>query len=479
MSEKKKILITAAECFPFSKAGGLADVIGTLPAHLVQLGYDVRVMVPYHRVTKDKFKNDIKHLLNFNISFGWRYKYVGVETLEKDGVTYYFIDNEDYFNDAMYLGGNAEGEQYMFFTKAVVESLPLIGFIPDVLLANDWHTAMIPMVLKTEYNKAPQGKIKTVYAIHNLMYQGKFPFAMLADMLCINSKYFTSEYLEFYGCANMLKAALVFSDKIVTVSPTYAKEIMFDYFSYGLSGVLRTRENDLVGIVNGIDVDEYDPESDKYIPNHYSISDLSGKHANKLALIKDLGLDISDDTPIISMVTRLTEQKGVDLIMPVFDEIMSENAAFVLLGSGDKKYEDFFKEMENRYPGKVKAIIGYNNEMAHKIYAGTDLFLMPSKFEPCGISQMLALRYGTAPIVRETGGLKDTVIPYNQFTLNGTGFSFANYNAHDMLNAIRFALSVYKEFPENFEKIVKQGMKCNNSFRASAEKYAEVFESIL
>ncbi len=472
----KKVLFAAAECFPFSKAGGLADVVGTLPAELKKLGYDVRVIVPCHRATREKFT--LKHVLNFNISLGWRFKYVGIEEYEREGVTYYFVDNESYFGQAMYKGGTAEGEQYMFFCRAVLESLPLLGFVPDVLVANDWHTAILPMLIKTQYGGALQGGIKTVLAVHNLAYQGKFPFDMLADMLGIDSRYYTSEYIESYGCANVLKAGLVFADKLVTVSPTYAEEIMYDYFAEGLKGILNARRQELTGILNGIDIKEYDPQTDAKIAANYSAADMQGKFVCRGALMTEMGFDDRSEAPVISMVTRLTEQKGVDLVCTVFEELINtEDVFFVMLGSGEARYQDSFKYFEHKYPGRVKAFLYYDDALAHRIYAGSDLFLMPSKFEPCGISQMIALRYGTLPIVRETGGLRDTVHPYNKYTGEGNGFSFNNYNAHDMLNVIRYAVSAIRDTSVRGQ-LMKNAMEGNFSFESSAGKYAEVIETL-
>ncbi|MBQ4062134.1 MAG: glycogen synthase GlgA [Christensenellaceae bacterium] len=472
----KKILFAAAECFPFSKAGGLADVVGTLPAELKKLGYDVRVIVPCHKVTRDKFT--LEHKLNFNISLGWRCQYVGIEQLERDGVIYYFVDNEYYFGSTMYKGGVAEAEQYMFFSRAVLESLPLIDFIPDVMLANDWHTALIPMLIKTQYTDKPQSSIKTALAIHNLAYQGKLPFDVLKDMLKVDESLYTSEYLECCGCANALKAGLVFADKLITVSPTYAEEIMYDYFGEGLEGVLSSRRSDLVGILNGIDVVEFDPETDKRIAANYSANNIDGKFKCREALIRELGFEKRKEAPLISMVTRLTEQKGLDLVCGIFEQLLSEeDISFAVLGTGEKRYVDAFKHFESLFPDKVRALMFYDDDLAHRLYAGSDLFLMPSKFEPCGISQMIALRYGTLPIVRETGGLKDTVKAYNKYTGEGNGFSFKNYNAHDMMNVIKYAVTAIKDTSVRSSLILNAMNGCY-SFKESAAKYAEVLESL-
>lgn len=473
----KKVLIVGAECAPFAKTGGLADVIGTLPRDLIDLGLDARVILPYHKIIKSKYGDQIRHLQDFSISLGWRTQYVGIETMEKNGVTYYFVDNEYYFGGPIYKGGEAEGEQYAYFSRAVLEGMLKIGFIPDILHCNDWHTAMIPMLLKTQYQESPLKGAKTLFTIHNMMYQGKFPFGFVRDLLDVDPKYYSSRYMEAYGCANFMKAALVFTDKINTVSPTYAEEIKLAYYAYGMEGILNARSNDVTGILNGIDVEEFNPQTDKYIRHHYSREDLSGKEACKQALMESMGLRYDPDVPLIGMVSRLTPQKGFDLVMRVFNEIMLEKVSIILLGTGDPAYESFFRGMEQAYKGRVCSYIGYDNALAHQIYAGSDLFLMPSKFEPCGISQMISLRYGTLPIVRETGGLKDTVQPYNKFTGEGNGFTFANYNAHDMLEVIRFALSVCGDANQK-DLLIQRGMSEDNSFKASAKKYYDLYMSL-
>ncbi len=476
---QKKVLIVGSECAPFAKTGGLADVIGTLPKHLIALGLDTRVILPYHRIIKEKYGDLVEHLTDFTVQLGWRSQYVGMEKLVYNDITYYLIDNEYYFGGPIYKGGEAEGEQYAFFTRAVMEAILKVDFCPDIIHCNDWQTGMLPFLLKTQYQHTKLQNAKTVFTIHNMMYQGKFSFGFVRDLLNVDSQYNNSAYLEAYGCANFMKAALVFSDKINTVSPSYAEEIKLAYYAYGMEGILNSRSKDLVGIVNGIDTEEFNPETDPLIKHHFSAADLSGKLENKRALAEQMDLKFDPETtPVIGMVSRLTSQKGFDLIMRVFNEIMAENVAIVLLGSGDPSYESFFRGMEQAYKGWVCSYIGYDNALAHQIYAASDLFLMPSKFEPCGISQMISLRYGTLPIVRETGGLKDTVHPYNRFTGEGNGFTFTNYNAHDMLEVVRFALNTIQD-EEARSILLPRAMKEDNSFTLSAKKYYDLYCSLL
>lgn len=476
--DRKKILLVGAECAPFAKAGGLADVIGTLPKELNHLGLDARVMMPFHKVIKEKYRMQTEHVCDFYTKLGMKPCFVGIEKMVRDGVTFYFVDNEEYFWGPLYRGGLAEGEQYAFFARAVCEALDRIDFVPDVVNCNDWHTGMIPMLLKTQYQHRAQGHCKTVFTIHNMMYQGQFSFQQIKDWLGVEDRYNTAEFMENYGCASFMKAALVFCDRISTVSPSYAQEIRMPYYAYKLEGILNARAHDTWGIVNGINTEEFNPANDICIGHHYDANDISNKFRVKEDLLHELGLNIWATTPLIGMVTRLTSQKGIDLLMQVFDEIMQQDVAFAILGSGDPMYENFLREMENRYKGRVCAYIGYNNEVAHRIYAGSDLFLMPSKFEPCGISQMIAQRYGTLPIVRETGGLRDTVQPYNEYTGEGNGFSFANYSAYEMLNIIKYALWVIKDEGKRVQ-LVKNALNVDNSFANSARKYYDMYMGLL
>ena len=477
--EMPKVLLAAAECAPLAKTGGLADVVGTLPKYLADLGMDARVITPYHRVIKNKYSRDVRHMCDFYIDLGWRHKYVGLEKLVLDGVTIYLIDNEDYFGDKIYRGGEAEGEQYAFFARAVMEALPRLDFQPEVLHCNDWHTAMLPMLVKTQYAGAPQGQLRTLLTIHNIAYQGKFGFDWIRDMFGIEDRYFTSEFMELDGCANFLKAGCVFADRINTVSPTYAEEIKTPYFSERLDGILSARSHELSGILNGIDATVFDPEHDPGIAANYSAADKSGKAACKRALMEELGLHIGEGTPIVAMVTRMTAQKGFDLVECVLDELMDQDMAFVLLGTGDAEYENFMRGAEWRHKGRVCAYIGYDEALSHRVYAGADMLLMPSGFEPCGLSQMIAMRYGTLPIVRETGGLKDSVQPYNMFTGEGTGFSFANFNAHEMAGVIRNAVALYHNNRAAFDGLVHNAMTADFSFALSAEAYASLYITLL
>ena len=472
------ILIAAAECSPFAKTGGLADVIGTLPKALAKEGYDVRVIMPYHRVIKERYGHLVKHLCSFSVELGWRSQYVGLEKLETDGGIHYLIDNEYYFGDCIYRGGNSGIEQYAYFCRAVLEAISKLDYAPKILHVNDWHTAMIPLLLKTQYQDRPEGELKTLLTIHNLAYQGKCGFVFLQELLGLPEACNNSGGVESFGAANCLKAGCVYADKLNTVSRTYAQEIKSNYYGEGLEGVLNLRSADLSGILNGIDYKEFDPTSDPSLPQPYSLSDLCGKYCCKESLCTELGLHYDPDIPLVAMVTRLTPQKGFDLLSYVLDEIMRERLCFVVLGCGDVAYETLLRNAEARYRGRFCAYIGYRDDLAHRVYAGADFYLMPSKFEPCGISQLIALRYGTLPIVRETGGLKDTVLPYNKYTGEGTGFSFANENTHEMLDAIRRALAVYRD-KDAMQTLIEHAMCADFSFRAPAKAYAKLYETLI
>lgn len=473
------VLLASAECAPVSKTGGLADVVGTLPKSLAALGIDARVITPCHRVVKERYGAQMRHLCSFSVDLGWRTQYVGIEKLALDGVILYLVDNEYYFGDRIYRGGEAEGEQYAYFTRAVLEAVPLLDFRPDILHCNDWHTAMLPMLLKTQYSGREQGKLKTLLTIHNIAYQGKFGFAFFRDFFGVEDRYFTPEFIELNGCAAFLKAGCVFADRISTVSPGYAREITTPYFGEGLEGILSARQGDLTGILNGIDRKVYNPHSDPWIPYRYDRGHLTGKRRCKEALMADMGLSAPVETPLVAMVTRMTAQKGFDLVLRVLDEMLGFDICFLLLGTGDREYEDYMRAAEARHRGRVCAYIGYDETLSHRVYAGADLLLMPSKFEPCGLSQLIAMRYGTLPVVRETGGLRDTVRPYNRFAGEGTGFTFTNYNAHEMKDAVWRAVGVCREEPEAWTDLVRRAMSEDFGFARSAEAYARLYIDLL
>jgi len=472
METLPNILVAAAECTPLAKTGGLADVVGTLPASLRSLGFDARIIIPCHRIIKEKYGDKMQHITEFTMDLGWRKQYVGVKLMKLGRVPVYLIDSEFYFGNKIYEADQFGAEQYAYFCRAVLETIKRIDFLPDVIHCNDWHTAAIPMLLRTQYEGTELGGVRTVFTIHNIAYQGLMDLGFMGDVLEVDSKYMTWEYLEMNGCGNLMKGACVFSDKVNTVSPSYAKEILTDEYGEGLQVVLRTCQEKLSGIVNGIDLKFFNPETDPALPAHYNSSDISGKALCKAELCQELELDAN--APLISMVTRMTPQKGFDLIIPALDEIMAKGVSFVLLGTGDKQYEDFMRFAESRYPGKLRAVLAYDENLSHRIYAASDLFLMPSRFEPCGISQMLAMRYGSLPIVRETGGLRDTVIPYNQHDGSGTGFSFSEFSCCDMLAAVDRALEAYSN-SEVFGKLIKNAMEADFSFTASAYEYGKLY----
>ena len=479
LAKLPNVLLAAAECAPLSKTGGLADVVGTLPKSLKELGIDARVITPYHRCIKDKYANKVEHLFDFYVNLGWRTQYCGIERLMLDGVCIYLVDNEFYYGDKIYKGGFAEGEQYAFFCRAVLEAMPQLDFVPTVVHCNDWHTAMLPMLAKTQYKGKIQEKCKWLLTIHNIAFQGKFGFDCVQDLLGVDECYYTSEYMELNGCASFLKAGCVFADRINTVSPTYSEEIKTAYFGEGLEGILRARSHELSGIINGIDVKSFNPSDDPAIAANYSSACPDGKKLCKQELQEMMGLEQRGDVPLFAMVTRMTEQKGFELVEFMLDELMQYNdMQFVMLGTGDKEYEDFMRGAEERYKGRLCAYIGYNEELSHKVYAGADFLLMPSRFEPCGLSQMIAMRYGTLPVVRETGGLKDSVMPYNKFTGEGTGFSFADFNAHEMKDAILLAIDCFGK-PEVMKSLVRSAMEADFSFNKSAEEYARLYICML
>ncbi|MCT4607303.1 MAG: glycogen synthase GlgA [Marinisporobacter sp.] len=474
-----KVLIAASEAYPFAKTGGLGDVIGALPKALKKNGVDARVVMPYYDSIPDIYRNNTKHIGNFHMNLGWRSQYCGVEQLELDGVTYYFIDNEYYFKRGGCYGYFDEAERFAYFSKAVIDALHCMNFMPDIIHCNDWQTALIPAYLKLHYGYyADLGKIKTLLTIHNLKYQGRFDGAIIEDVLGIDEEHFTPDKFEYHKDINLLKAGIVFSDYITTVSPTYAEEIKRPEFGEGLDGLLSNYSHKLCGILNGVDDHIFDPENDALIFKKYNMNNIEDKYHNKNELQKCVGLHERWNVPIISIISRLVSQKGLDLVESVLHEILKEDVQLIVLGKGDSHYENMFLNASKQYEGKVATIIGFDEGLAHKIYAGSDMFLMPSRFEPCGIGQLIALKYGTLPIVRETGGLYDTVRPYNEYTGDGNGFSFMNYNAHDMLHTIKRAVGFHYD-RERWENIMKNSMSCEYGWDLSAKKYIQVYENLM
>ena len=475
-----KILFAASEAFPFVKTGGLADVVGALPPVLAKEGHDVRVVIPLFSAIPKEWTEQMSHETDFEVQLGWRRQYCGVERLNKDGVTWYFIDNKYYFGRPYIYGmGGDEYERLGFFCRSVLNMLPLIGFQPDVIHAHDWQSGMIPALLKIQYRHLPfYEKIKTIFTIHNLQYQGIFGIREVQDVLGLGDSLWTEDKLECYGCANFMKAALVYSDLITTVSPSYSEEIQTAYYGERLDGLLRARKADLFGVLNGIDMEDYNPRTDPYIAADYGPDDVGGKALCKQALQEELGLEIRPDVPIIGMVGRLSNQKGLDLVDYVIADIMRQDIQLVVLGMGEGRYFNLFSWAEGEYKGRVAARFTMDHALAHQIYAGCDLFLMPSQFEPCGLSQMIAMRYGTVPIVRETGGLRDTVLSYNEETGEGNGFSFFNYNAHDMLHTIERAVSYYHGQRDVWRKLQHRGMTGDYSWKHSAGEYLRLYEKL-
>lgn len=474
-----KILYVAAEAVPFAKTGGLADVAGSLPKALKADGVDVRVIMPKFGKIPEAYRNAMEHVYDGELPVAWRKKYVGLDKYELDGVTYYFVDNEEYFNREGFYGYDDDAERFSFFSRAVLDLLPAMDFWPDVIHTNDWHAGLVNVFLKLEHmGDARYERIKTVYTIHNLKYQGVFPKDVMPDVLGLDWKYFNNGDLEFYDAVNFMKGGIIYADAITTVSKTYAKEIQYPYFGEHLDGLLRSREQDLSGIVNGIDYSVYNPRTDKYIFETYDEESLDRKLNNKIALQKSLGLPERRNVPLIAIVSRLVEPKGMDLVVRMMDEILQhEDIQLVVLGTGEKRYEDWFKGLAWRYPKKVSVNIYFSNELAQRIYAGADIFLMPSNYEPCGIGQLIALRYGTIPVVRQTGGLKDTVQQYNKYTQEGNGFVFENYNAHEMMYALKRALSFYGSY-EIWHKIQFNAVQADYSWKRSAKEYEALYERL-
>lgn len=478
-SKKMQIVFASAECAPFVKTGGLGDVAGSLPAALVRAGAEVIVMVPKYANIKDEYKAQMEHFADFYVSLGWRNEYCGLEKLERDGVTYMFVDNERYFARDYPYGFFDDGERFAFFSKAITESLQHLpaGFECDILHCNDWQTALAPVFLREFYQGLPlYDRVKTVFSIHNVAFQGQFSDTVMEDILGVAHIPAAATQLRCDACSiNYMLGALHYADAITTVSPTYAGEIQTPEFGEGLDGVLRERSYALQGILNGIDVAAFDPATDKRIAANYTVDDRSGKAVCKAKLQEELGLEVRDDRPLMVMVTRLTRQKGMDLVMYALDRILSGGVQVAVLGTGDRDYEDGLRYFQDKYPGTMAARIEFDPALSQRMYAAADMFLMPSKFEPCGLSQIIAMRYGTLPIVRETGGLKDTVIPYNEFTGEGTGFSFSNFNGDEMGDAVFRAARLFWDNRDAWNQLVTQAMSQDFSWTRSADKYLDLY----
>ena len=473
------ILFASSEVFPFAKTGGLGDVAGSLPKAISKLGADIRVVMPNYKSIPKEYKDNMEFMGYIFVDLSWRHQYCGILKLVHEEVTYYFLDNEYYFGRNELYGDYDEAEQFTFFSKAVIEMLPLIGFKPDIIHCNDWQTGIVSLLLKANYKEPHFSKIKTVFTIHNLKYQGIFPKNVLSDLMNADWQYFTSDGIEYHDCVNYMKAGLVYSDSISTVSPTYAQEIKTDFYGEGLKDIVVKRSKDLYGILNGIDYDKNDPKTDGRIYTHYSADNISLKFDNKKKLQEELGLPVRPEVPVLGIISRLTAQKGFDLIEYVLEELIRMDIQLVLLGKGDEHYKYVFENAAYWHKDKISANITFNDMLAQRIYAGSDMFLMPSLFEPCGLGQIFSFRYGSVPIVRETGGLNDTVLSYNDETGAGNGFTFADYNAHDMLNTVRRAVNFYYDRKDIWRLIVERGMRADFSWNKSAKEYMRMYQETL
>ena len=478
-----KLLFAATECAPYFKSGGLGDVLGALPKELAKKDHEVRVVLPYFvQQMGEKFKEQLEDVTDFTVKLGdWRETYCGIKRLKKDGVTYYFIDNLDYFNREELYGYGDDAERFAFFQLAVLEMLEVVDYIPDVLHVNDWQTAAIPVLLKDKYQwKEKLRDIRTVLTIHNLMFQGIFDQEVLGELFGIGYDAFHEHGLKYYDNVNFLKGGIYYSDLVTTVSPTYAEEIQTEEFGMGLHEDLQRVSGKLVGLLNGIDYDAYNPTTDETIPAKFSIDDLTGKEKNKAALQEKAGLPKDPDIALIGVVTRLDEQKGIQLILDSLDELLTHrDVQIVLLGTGKPYFEEGFNHFTEKYPKKFKGIIDFDVNLAQLIYAGADMFLMPSAFEPCGLSQMNSMRYGTLPVVHEVGGLADTVRAYNYATGEGTGFSFYDFDAYTMRKIIDYALTIYYDYPDEWQKLIEQAMQENNSWKSAADSYIEKYKELV
>lgn len=478
----KKILFAASEAVPFIKTGGLADVVGSLPKCFDKRYFDVRVIIPKYLCIKQEWRDKMQYVDHFYMDYLGQSRYAGILQYVHEGVTFYFIDNESYFNGPKPYGDwYWDLEKFCFFCRAALSALPVIGFQPDVVHCHDWQTGLIPVLLKDSFHGGDfYRNMKSVITIHNLKFQGVWDVKTIQRFTELPDYYFTPDKLEAYKDGNLLKGGIVYADAITTVSNTYAEEIKMPFYGEGLDGLMRARANSLRGIVNGIDYDDFNPETDKYIVQQYTAKNFrKEKVKNKKALQQQLGLPVDEKKFMVGIVSRLTDQKGLDLVQGVMDELCSDDMQLVVLGTGDERYENMFRHYDWKYHDRVSAQIYYSEEMSHRIYAGCDAFLMPSLFEPCGLSQLMALRYGTVPIVRETGGLRDTVQPYNEFENTGTGFSFANYNAHEMLGSVRYAKYIYYNKRREWNKIIDRDMAADFSWGTSAAKYQELYDWLI
>ncbi|MCB2290695.1 glycogen synthase GlgA [Clostridium sp. CS001] len=474
-----KVLFVASEAYPFIKTGGLGDVAYALPKALRKLGIDARVIMPKYSGIPSSFKSCMEDIAEFNVTVGWRNQYCGLQYLTYDDLPYYFVDNEYYYNRTEIYGCYDDGERFSYFSKAVLESIKHMGdFVPDIIHCNDWHSAVVPVLLKEHYSEDEKySNIKSIFTIHNLKYQGVFSKEILGELLNLNEKYFNDEELKFYNDVSFMKGGIVFADAVTTVSNSYAKEIQTPFYGEGLDGLLRLKSETLHGIVNGIDYELYNPKVDKKIFYNYDVNNRDQKVKNKLKLQQTLNLAVNETIPMIGIVTRLVKQKGLDLIVDRLQELLSLPIQIVLLGNGDGYYEDIFQYYNSIYPSRISTNITYDESLAQQIYAASDMFLMPSLFEPCGIGQLIALRYGSIPIVHETGGLKDTIIPYNKYTGDGNGFSFENYSSEELLDTINRALDLYND-KIAWDKLVENAMLLNNSWENSAKNYMDLYNSL-